>query len=195
MLNGCIAALESLSSKKQKFIQNFKFGLNLIDDLSVMSKVLVGYYTRSGTTEEMAKLIAEGIRTSDVKVDVDLEEIENIDAENLLEYDGVVLGSPTYYGLPSSEVKELLDESVAYHGDLDGMVGGAFSSSANLAGGNETTIISILEALLIHGMVIKGLSEGDHYGPVFVNEPSEREVKQCKKYGRELAELVDELNR
>ncbi len=85
------------------------------------------------------------------------------------------------------------DESITHHGDLDGMVGGAFSSSANPAGGNETTIMSILEALLIHGMVIKGTSGGDHYGPVFIEEPGEREIEQCRKYGREIAELVADL--
>ncbi|KXA93833.1 flavodoxin [candidate division MSBL1 archaeon SCGC-AAA259E19] len=158
-----------------------------------MSKVLVSYYSQSGTTEKMAELIVEGMENSDRDVDVDLKEIENVDVDSLTEYDGIVLGSPTYYGQPASEVKDFIDESITHHGDLEGMVGGAFSSSANPAGGNETTIMSILEALLIHGMVIQGTSEGDHYGPVVIDEAGDRERKQCKKYGRDVVDLVARL--
>lgn len=38
----------------------------------------------------------------------------------------------------------LFDESVKIHGKLDGKVGAAFSSAANIAGGNETTILDII---------------------------------------------------
>lgn len=158
-----------------------------------MSKILVGYYSKTGTTEGMAELVVEGMEESDYEVDVDLKEIENVEVDSLPDYDGIVLGSPTYYGQPAAEIKKFLDESVIYHGDLEGRVGGAFSSSANTAGGNETTIMSILEALLIHGMVIQGTADGDHYGPVVVNEAGEREIEQCKKYGEKVAGLVEEL--
>jgi multimeric flavodoxin WrbA len=63
-------------------------------------------------------------------------------------------GSPTYYGTMAWELKKLLDESVKFHGKLRGKVGGAFTSSANVGGGNETTVLDILKALLIHGMVV-----------------------------------------
>ncbi len=158
-----------------------------------MSKILVGYYSKTGTTEEMAELIVEGMEKSEHEVDVDLKRVENIEMDSVPDYDGIVLGSPTYYGQPAAQVKDFLDESIVHHGDLEGRVGGAFSSSANLAGGNETTIMSILEALLIHGMVIQGMSDGDHYGPVVVNEAGEREIEQCRKYGERVAGLVEEL--
>lgn len=159
-----------------------------------MNRVLVSYYSKSGTTEKMAEWIVEGIESSEKEVKGDLKKIEDVDMDSLLEYDGIVLGSPTYYGQPASRLKEFLDRSITHHGDLEGMVGGAFSSSANQAGGNETTIMSILESLLIHGMVIKGTSEGDHYGPVVINEAGEREIEQCKKYGKGIADLVVTLN-
>lgn len=52
------------------------------------------------------------------------------------------------------------------HGKLVGKVGGVFTSSGMIGGGNETTIMSILQGLLIHGMIVQGVQEGNHYGPV-----------------------------
>ncbi|KXA90667.1 flavodoxin [candidate division MSBL1 archaeon SCGC-AAA259I07] len=156
-----------------------------------MIRVLVGYYSRTGTTEKMAEKVTEGVRNSDADVEVDLKEITEVDVETLPDYDAVILGSPTYYGLPAAEVKKFLDESVTHHGDLDGMVGGAFSSSSNKAGGNESTILALLEALLIHGMAVRGDPEGDHYGPVVVGEPEDGDLEQCKRYGDRLAKFTE----
>ena len=90
----------------------------------------------------------------------------------------------------ASEVKRLLDESVSFHGSLDGKVGGAFSSSANIGGGNETAILDILNAMLIHGMIIQGDPSGDHYGPVSINKPDKRVEAQCQRYGKRIAKLI-----
>jgi NAD(P)H dehydrogenase (quinone) len=94
----------------------------------------------------------------------------------------------------AAEMKKMFDASVAIHGQLEGKVGGAFTSAANLAGGNETTILSILEAMLIHGMIVKGTSRGDHYGPVAIGKPDKRAVDGCHKLGRETAELAVRLH-
>ena len=158
-----------------------------------MVKILICYYSKSGNTERMAEEIAEGMKASKADVKVDLKKVEEVDVKSLTDYDGIIFGSPTYYGLPSAEVKKLLDESIMHHGKLDGVVGGAFSSSANTAGGNETTIIALIESLLIHGMIVKGMPKGDHFGPVAIGEPDEKELKQCKYYGRWMAEFIDEI--
>jgi NAD(P)H dehydrogenase (quinone) len=79
---------------------------------------------------------------------------------------------------------------VKLHGQLAGRVGGAFSSAANIGGGNETTILAMLQALLVHGMVVPGVAIGDHYGPVSINAPDDRAVRQCRKYGALIAELA-----
>lgn len=56
-----------------------------------------------------------------------------------------------------------------------------------IGGGNETTIMDILKALLIHGMIIRGDSSGDHYGPVSINAPDHRAEAQCRGYGNRIA--------
>jgi len=128
-----------------------------------------------------------------VGADVELKKAQQVGADELLRYDGIIAGSPTYYGQMSASLKKLFDESVKIHGKLSGKVGGAFSSSANVGGGNETTILSILECMLIHGMVVQGTSAGDHYGPVAIGAPDERADEQCRRLGQRVAELAQKL--
>ena len=156
-----------------------------------MPKILIAYYSRTGNTEKMARLIEEGVKAE--KVDVVVKKIPGVAADELCEYDGIIIGSPTYYGSMAAGIKELLDESVKFHGALTGKVGAAFSSAANIGGGNETTILDILNAFLIHGMVIQGDSKGDHYGPVSIGSPDARVEKQCRALGQKAAKLVRKL--
>lgn len=153
-----------------------------------MAGVLVFYYSSGGNTKKMAELIAQSIK--DEGVSVDLKRVEDIKAEDLLGYDGIVVGSPTYYGTMSAQIKRIFDDSVKFHTKLDGKIGGAFASSANIGGGNETTILDILNAMLIHGMIIQGDPKGDHYGPVSISSPDERAKKECLRYGQRIAKLL-----
>lgn len=156
-----------------------------------MAKVLVLYYSETGNTKKMAEIIGEGVKGEGL--DVDVKDVNNFKTEELLKYDGIIIGSPTYYGTLASEIKKLLDDSVKFHGQLEGKVGGAFSSSANIGGGNETTILSIIEAMLIHGMIVQGFPRGDHYGPVAIGAPDERVKKECRELGKRVASLVKKL--
>ena len=153
-----------------------------------MPKVLIVYYSRTGNTEKMAQYIAEGVQREGVEVEV--KRVEDTRPEDLLEADGIAMGSPTYYGTMAAELKKLLDESVKYHRKLDGKVGAAFASSAQLGGGNETTVLDIVNALLIHGMVVQGDPQGDHYGPVSIGAPDGRAAEECRRRGRRVAQLV-----
>ncbi len=156
-----------------------------------MAKGIVIYYSRSGNTEKMARIIAEAM--NDEGLDTDCKSVDKIKAQQLLDYDAIVMGSPTYYGHMASPIKQLIDDMVGFHGKLDGKVGGAFSSSANIGGGNETTIMGILEAFLIAGFVVQGDPQGDHYGPVSIGKPDDRVEKQCQRRGRRIAQLAKNL--
>lgn len=156
-----------------------------------MAKILVVYYSSTGNTEKMAKLVQEGAESEGCEVVC--KKVENTDAKELLNYDGIIIGSPTYYGSMSWQIKKLLDESVKFHGKFQDKVGGAFTSSANIGGGNETTIMDILKAFLIHGMIIAGNSSGDHYGPVAIELPDKRSQSQCRELGQKVAGLVKKI--
>ncbi len=156
-----------------------------------MAGILIIYYSRTGNTKKMAEEIAKGANKE--KIVVDLKGIEQVKADDLLKYDGIIIGSPTYYGTMAAQIKKLLDDSVKFHGKLEGKVGAAFASSANVGGGNETTILDVLNALLIHGMIIQGDSQGDHYGPVAIGAPDARAIRQCQRLGERTAGLVKRL--
>ncbi len=156
-----------------------------------MAKGIVIYYSRSGNTEEMAQIIAEGMNESGLETEC--KAVGDVKIEDLGGYDAIVVGSPTYYGQMAGEVKGFFDELVSRHGQLDGKVGGAFTSSANIGGGNETTIMGIIEAMLISGLVVQGDPNGDHYGPVSIGKPDERVQEQCRRRGQRIAELTKKL--
>lgn len=156
-----------------------------------MARALVCYYSRTGNTKKMAEKIHQVFQGEGL--DADLERVEDIQAEDLLQFDCIVLGSPTYYGTMAAEMKHLIDASVKFHGKLKGKVGGAFASAANIGGGNETTVMAILGAMLIHGMVIQGDPKGDHYGPVSIGSPDERTLKCCERLAQNLASLTKKL--
>ncbi|MGQ9472591.1 MAG: flavodoxin family protein [Candidatus Caldatribacteriaceae bacterium] len=156
-----------------------------------MIKALVLYYSRTGTTESMAKTIAQTLREENVTTDLCSCEIFAL--HTLPQYHLIIIGSPTYYGTMAGEIKKVLDESVKFHGELKGKIGGAFTSSGNPAGGNETTLLSILSALLIHGMIIQGMPENSHYGPVAIGGFSQSAEGECQAYARELAKLAKSL--
>lgn len=153
-----------------------------------MATVGVIYYSRTGNTQKMAQSVAQGVKEEGVEVVI--KKAEEASPEDFLKWEGIIVGSPTYYGLLASAIKGLFDESVKYHGRLEGKVGGAFASSGNIGGGNETTLLSILEMMLIHGMVVQGTSQGDHYGPVSIGSPDERVKSQCIALGKRVARLV-----
>lgn len=156
-----------------------------------MAKVLILFYTRSGNTEKMARLVEEGVR--DAGAEAIVKPVSEATLDDLTAADGIIIGSPTYYGLPAAEIIKFIDDSVKLHGRLEGKAGGAFSSSANIGGGNETVILSILQTMLVHGMVVQGIPKGDHYGPVSIGSPDERASKQCKVLGERVARLANRL--
>jgi NAD(P)H dehydrogenase (quinone) len=156
-----------------------------------MAKGIVIYYSRSGNTQEMAEIVAKSMNDAGLKTEC--KSVEKVKADNLPGYDAIVIGSPTYYGQMAGPIKNLVDDLVSRHGQLDGKVGGAFSSAANIGGGNETTVMGIIEAMLIAGMMVQGDPQGDHYGPVSIGKPDDRVRQQCARRGQRIAELTKKL--
>ncbi|HPE64277.1 MAG TPA: NAD(P)H-dependent oxidoreductase [Methanothrix sp.] len=155
-----------------------------------MTKLLVVYHSRSGNTAKMAEAVAEGARNGGA--DVVMKKVDEATVEDLAAADGVVFGAPTYFGTLSAEMKSFIDKSVRVRGKLESKVGAAFTSSGSLSGGNETTLISIIEAMLIHGMIIVGdpIETGGHYGAVAVGAPDAGALIACRKLGERVAKFA-----
>jgi NAD(P)H dehydrogenase (quinone) len=157
-----------------------------------MVKMLVVYDSKTGNTEKMAFAVAEGAKQiKGVKVTV--KRVEKTSVKDFLKADGIILGSPTYYGQMSAKLKALIDESVKIHGKLEGKVGAAFTSSGGTAAGAETTLLSILEAMLVHGMIVQGRADTKHYGAAAVGSPNKKELESCKALGKRVANLTKKL--
>ena len=158
-----------------------------------MPTVLISYFSKSGNTKAMAQSIKKGLDALG-DLDVRLKKVQDTTIDDLRSSDGIILGSPTYFGVMAAEVKQLMDKSIQCYGKLVGKVGGAFTSSGAIGGGNETTIMSILQGLLIHGMIVQGVQKGNHYGPVSIGAPNEAVLGECVQYGKMIGELVRRLD-
>ena len=156
-----------------------------------MAKGIVVYYSRSGNTQQMAEIIARAM--NEAGLSTECKPVDKVQADDLPGYDAVVIGSPCYYGQTAAPIKQLIDDLVNRHGQLNGKVGAAFSSSANVGGGSETTVIGILEAMLIAGMLVQGDPQGAHYGPLSIGRPDEKVKQQCERRGQRVAELANKL--
>jgi len=79
---------------------------------------------------------------------------------------------------------------------MENKVGAAFTTSGDPTGGKETSMMSIIQALLIYWMIIVGdpLSATGHYGTACVGAPDDGTKENGQKLGRRVAELVRRLN-
>ena len=159
-----------------------------------MAKVLVVYDSETGNTEKMALAVADGARQVS-GVSVTVKKAEQTKLEDLLNADGIIMGSPTYFGQMSAKLKALIDESIEIHEKLEGKVGAAFTSAGGTATGAETTLFSILEAMLIHGMIVQGRPDDKHYGAAALESPDDEELKFCRELGKRTASLVLKLKK
>ena len=158
-----------------------------------MVKILVVYDSRSGNTENMAKAVAKGAKRAGKKVEVTIKMAEQTTPDDMLAADGIIMGSPVYFGQMSGKLKTLIDRSVAVHKQLSGKVGAAFTSSGGIASGAETTLLSIINAMLVHGMVVEGRAEGAHYGVAVRGAPQKGELEECEEIGRRVVDLTLKL--
>lgn len=156
-----------------------------------MKKVLVTYYSLSGNTEKMARMIADGLVTKDLAVD--LKKVDEVAIDSLPSYDGFIVGSPNYFGTMAWPVKKFVDESVKCFKKLDGKAAAAFTSEGMIGGGGDTVVLDILKAFLIHGCVVQGLTSAGHYGPVAVGAPDGRIATEVGVLVDKFAALVKRI--
>jgi NAD(P)H dehydrogenase (quinone) len=149
--------------------------------------VLIAFYSRNGSTEALAKSIAEGAQSAGAEVrlrrarDIVAEEIiqkvpgwaENRDRmykeyeapteEDAVWADGIILGTPTRFGNVSAELKAYIDSlgGLWFQGKLNGKAGSAFTSTSTMHGGNETTITSLYMPMAHLGLILVPLGYAD----------------------------------
>ncbi|UCF49495.1 MAG: NAD(P)H-dependent oxidoreductase [Thermoplasmatales archaeon] len=157
-------------------------------------KILVMYYSKTGNTKKLAQMIAKGINEVD-NIECILKPTSEVTKDDFISCSGIIAGSPVYFGTMAAEMKDIFDRFVNIRSKMEDKIGAAFVTAADESGGKETTIMSIIQAFLIYGMIIVGdpLDATGHYGVACTGAPNEETSKNAMKLGRRVAFLVKKL--
>lgn len=141
-----------------------------------MTKILIAYYTKSGNTEKIAKLIADGAKTVP-SITVELKKAETITASQASEADALAFGTPTYFSLMSGPILTLLTELYFIKDKIAGKPMLAFATGA----GSQTAAIASVES------VLKAFNPKLQTGFAVGNAITAIDEEQAKKTGAALA--------
>lgn len=158
-------------------------------------RVLILYYSKTGNTRKFAEFVAEGVKSVS-GLDAVMKSTQEVTKDDFVNAAGIIAGSPVYFGGMAADLKRVFDEFVGVRNQMENKVGAAFATSGFWAGGNETAIMSIIQCLLIYGMIIVGdpMSATGHYGAVSVAAPDEKAADTARKLGARVAELCKKLS-
>lgn len=218
-------------------ISNIQNNSGLIDRGDIM-KILVLFYSTYGHLFQMAKAVAEGaLQVKDAEViikrvpetlsDEILSKMGALEAQKafahipladpneLADYDAIIFGTPTRFGMMAAQMKSFLDATGGLwaKGALIGKIGSVFTASATQHGGQESTILNFHTVLLHHGMLIAGLpaayqglfridevSGGSFYGAGMIaggdgsRMASENELNGARFQGEHIAKLAAQMS-
>jgi NAD(P)H dehydrogenase (quinone) len=160
------------------------------------TRVLIVYYSVTGNTEKMAYGVAEGAK-SVAGIEVVLKKVADVTREEVETADGLILGSPVYYANMAAPMKKFIDDWFTEKITLFDKVGGAFATGGGLTAGRETTINSLLLAMLNNGMIVVGpLYEGwGTFGSSARTAPpdegvNEEELNDARRLGERVARVA-----
>lgn len=197
-----------------------------------MTRVLVLYYSSWGHMEAMAQAAAKGARAAGADVTVKRvpelvpeavaksahykldQEAPIADPLELADYDAIIFGISTRFGMMASQLKNFLDQTgpLWAKGALIDKVASVMTSTATQHGGAELALISTQAALQHHGMIIVPLSYaydgqtgndvvrgGAPYGMTTTSNsdgsrmPSEQELEGAEFQGHRVATIAARL--
>lgn len=144
------------------------------------TNILIAFYSRNGSTEALAKAVAEGAKGAGAEVrlhrarDIVGPEVmaavpgwadnaKRMEAqypaptpEDIEWADGIVFGTPTRYGNTTAELKAYIDSlgGVWFQGKFNGKAGSAFCATMGNHGGAESTVLSLYNVMAHLGLII-----------------------------------------
>lgn len=196
--------------------------------MSTQASILILFYSRTGRTARLARLLARGVEQAGAiahlrtvpPVSPTTEAVDPAVPEagapyatidDLAGCDGLLLGSPTRFGLMAAPLKHFLDgtSSLWLSGALAGKPAGVFTTTSSLHGGQESTLLTMALPLLHHGMLLVGIpytepalfettTGGSPYGATGLDDEGrpgndEHEKGLAMAHGRRLASLAVRL--
>lgn len=156
--------------------------------------ILILYYSRSGNTRKLADAIAAGVRMVE-GAECTVKDTSEVTREDFLACDALIAGSPVYFGGMVHDMKKIFDEFVGIRKKMENKIGAVFATGGDASGGKETTLFSMIQAMLIYGMIIVGdpMDATGHYGVACVGSPDAAAKTNAEKLGRRVAELAGKL--
>ncbi len=158
-------------------------------------QILVLYFSKGGNTRQLAESVAKGVNEVDGAEGL-VKSTEEVTKDDFVNSSGIIAGSPVYFGGMAADLKRVFDDYVGIRRKMEGKVGAAFTTSGDATGGKETTMLGIIQCLLIYGMVIVGdpLAATGHYGTACVGAPDEAARENGRLLGRRVAELAGQVH-
>jgi NAD(P)H dehydrogenase (quinone) len=157
-------------------------------------QILVLYFSKGGNTKKLAEAILTGVESVQGVQGV-LKHTDDVTKDDFVSSNGVIAGSPVYFGVMAAQLKRIFDEFVSIRRKMEGKIGAAFATSADPSGGKETTMMSIIQVMLIYGMVVVGdpMAATGHFGTACVGAPDSGSLENGMKLGQRVAELAKRL--
>ena len=195
-----------------------------------MAEILILYYSRGGSVAKLAQLLARGVEeggcSARLRTVPPVSAVTTlaapptpeagapyVEARDLVECDGLLLGSPTRFGTMAAPLKHFIDGLGAewVSGTLAGKPAAVFTSTGTMHGGQEATLLSMILPLLHHGAIVLGIpytepalhatrSGGTPYGASHVAGDhddlpfSDEERELARALGRRIAGIARKLS-
>ncbi|MBN2193995.1 MAG: NAD(P)H:quinone oxidoreductase [Polyangiaceae bacterium] len=197
-----------------------------------MANIAVIYYSTTGTNHAIAQAVGEGAKAAGADVRVRLvaetlppevvaknpawqafvektRDFPKASLDDLEWADGVVFGTPTRFGNVAAQLKAFIDSAggLWFHGKLANKVYSGFTSTQNVHGGSEATLLALYQSFHHFGGVIASPgytdpvvfgSGGNPYGVSHATgqdgaPPTEQVLTTARYLGRRVAELAAKL--
>lgn len=150
-------------------------------------KILIVYYTKYGNTEKVAKLIAEGINSTNGH-EVVVENVKDVKLKKEASYDLILMGSPVHFGKHVGSIKKFIDKlpkspiKVKAYAVFDTYIKTDFESGVKKM---EKQISEMMPDLTkaSPGLSIKVEGTGTSKGPIVSDE-----LPKCKEFGIKLVQ-------
>ena len=182
-----------------------------------MNSLAVIFHSAHGHTEHIARHVADGARcVHDTEVDLlKAEDLAKV-PDQLIKYDGLILGSPTYLGGVSGQFKNFMDATgrLWRQQGLKGKLAAGFTVSSLPSGDKQSTLTSLFVFSMQHGMLWVGnpflpgqhagvpydeavnrlgswsglMAQAGHSAPADSFAPGD--IKTARKFGRNFAETL-----
>lgn len=190
-------------------------------------RVLVVYYSSTGNVHRLAEAVVAGAEKGGADVRLRrvpelapewvvagepawaehrdaTRHIPEVDLDDLRWADAVVLGSPTRFGLPSSQLKQFIDRTggLWFNGELQNKVYASFTATGTRHGGGEATILAMNNTFYHWGGIIvppgytaeiqheQGNPYGSSHAAVGDAAPDDTTLLSAEHMGQRVAEVA-----